>query len=366
MNERERVFAVLNGQKPDRIPWFADLDYWIAYLNTEDRMPGKYKNPQGVYQLSRDLGAGFYLQGYFPFHEIHDYEEKIEIRGNQRMTRAVTPYGEIQQVEAWLPISYCWSWPERYVKNWRDLKPLRYLFEHTYYEPDYQLAAERYDNIGDNGIVLCYLPRSPFMMTCVLLASIEAVSFALADAHEEFDETMESMTRNLDAAAELAVHSPAECQMIPDNISSEMVGKKLYARYVRPFHERWVRRIREAGKISCVHVDGTLKGLVREISGAGFDFIEAMTPYPVGDLAVEDWQDWVNEKVVMWGGIPGGYFTDLISDADFDAFVIRLLKTMTSEPRYVLGVADQVSPCSRWERIARVRRLVDQYGEYSG
>ena len=66
----------------------------------------------------------------------------------------------------------------------------------------------------------------------------------------------------------------------------------------------------------------------------------------------------------MWGGIPGVYFTDLVSDKEFDAFVIRLLETMTNEPRYVLGVADQVPPRSRWERIAQVRPLVEKYGRY--
>ena len=364
MNERERVLAVLKGQKPDQIPWLADLDYWMGYLRTDHLMQEKYEG-RGIYQLSKDLGAGFYLQGYSPFREIHDYAETIETQGNRRVTTIQTPHGPIQQVETWLPDAYCWAWTDKYVKTWRDLKALRYVYEHTFYEPDYQLAFERYELIGDNGIVLCYLPRSPFMVTTVLLAGIETVSFAITDAQDEFDETMAVMTANLDVASELSLRSPAECLMIPDNISSEVVGKKWYARYVRPFHERWTERIRAAGKISCVHVDGTLKGLVREISSAGFDFLEALTPAPVGDLAVEEWKDWVSEKVVMWGGIPGLYFSDLVSDEEFDAFVIRLLRTMTQEPRYVLGVADQVPPRSRWERIARVRPLVDQYGGYS-
>ena len=34
--------------------------------------------------------------------------------------------------------------------------------------------------------------------------------------------------------------------------------------------------------------------------------------------------------------------------AEFDAFVIRTLHVMTSAPRYVLGVADQVPPRARW------------------
>jgi hypothetical protein len=363
MNERERALAVLSGRKPDLIPWYADLAYWTTYLNTDHLMPAKYKG-DGMYQLNRDLGTGFYLQGFFPFQEIHDYEETIERQGNARITRINTPYGEIRQVEAWIPEAYCWAWPEKYVKSWRDLKALQHVFEHTHYEPDYQLAADRYDLIGDNGVVLCYLPRSPFMVTTVLLAGIEAVAFAIADARDEFDETMAVLTQNLDVASDLAVNSPAECLMIPDNISSEVVGKNLYARYVRPFHAKWTTRIRDAGKISCVHIDGTLSGLVREISDAGFDFLEAMTPHPVGDIPVEEWKNWINDKAVMWGGIPGVYFTDLVSDQEFDAFVIRLLETMTSEPRYVLGVADQVPPQSRWERIARVRPLVEEYGRY--
>jgi len=37
---------------------------------------------------------------------------------------------------------------------------------------------------------------------------------------------------------------------------------------------------------------------------------------------------------------------------------------MTSAPRYVLGVADQVPPRARWQRIRRVADLVEQYGRY--
>jgi hypothetical protein len=84
----------------------------------------------------------------------------------------------------------------------------------------------------------------------------------------------------------------------------------------------------------------------------------------VGDLPIEEWHKWVAPNTVMWGGIPGVYFTDLVGDEEFDAFVIRLLKVMRSQPRYVLGVADQVPPRSRLERIARVRPLVEEYGRY--
>jgi hypothetical protein len=364
MDVRSRILAVLKGEKPDVVPWCADLDYWMAYLNTENLMPDKYKGT-GIYQLNRDLGSGFYLQGYFPFKEVFDGVEVItETQGDYRITYARTPHGEIRQIERWLSQSYCWAYSEHWVKTWRDLKALRFLYEHTFYEPDYELAADRYEMIGDNGIVLCYLPRSAFMVMVVLLAGIQTVTYCLADAPEEFEETYAALRQNLEIASEIALNSPAECLMIPENLSSEVVGKKLYNKYVRDHHLRWARRIKEAGKYSCVHVDGTLKGLVREVSQTGFTFLEALTPEPVGDLPIEEWRQWVADGTVMWGGIPGVYFTDLVSDADFDEFVIRVLKVMRSEPRYVLGVADQVPPRSRWERIARVRPLVEQHGRF--
>jgi hypothetical protein len=47
---------------------------------------------------------------------------------------------------------------------------------------------------------------------------------------------------------------------------------------------------------------------------------------------------------VFWGGIPGAFFTPLVSDEEFDAHVKRTIEVMRRSPRYVLGVADQVPP----------------------
>lgn len=59
------------------------------------------------------------------------------------------------------------------------------------------------------------------------------------------------------------------------------------------------------------------------------------------------------------------FFTELVSDQDFDAHVHRVLEVMRSEPRYVLGVADQVPPGGLERRVRRVRELVEEYGTYT-
>lgn len=39
MTERERVLTLLAGGRPDRIPWFGDLDYWATSLIGRGRTP---------------------------------------------------------------------------------------------------------------------------------------------------------------------------------------------------------------------------------------------------------------------------------------------------------------------------------------
>ena len=362
MNLRERVLAVLNGNEPDCVPWLGDLDYWISALRDKGNLPQKYQG-DGIFQLHRDLGVGFYLQGYFPFKTVNE-NVQIEVKTQRglRTTLVKTPVGAISATEKYLADSSCWAYEDHFVKSWRDLKPLRYWYEHMQFSPDYDTARRRYDLVGDNGLVLCYLPKSPLMELVALDAGIEAVTYALVDAPEEFEETIKVLGIKADEAARIALNSPAECLMIPENLSSEVVGKKLYNRFMRPYDERWTSAIHEAGKYAFVHMDGTLGGLIAEVASTGFDVLEALTPSPVGDLSVQEMRNKVGDKTIIWGGIPGLFFTDIVSDDEFDNFVVMILSIMKEGKGYVLGVADQVPPGASWSRIKRVSDLVEKYG----
>ena len=365
MCARERVLAVMDGRTPDRVPWMGDLDYWISSLKLSGKLPRQYMTPEGLFQLHRDLGVGFYLQGYFPFSADSPGVQLIEKTENrQTITEVITPVGSIRQVSVFLPESFTWATVEHFVKSIADLKVIRYWYESTSYSPKYGTATERRQLIGEGGIVLCYLPKSPLMELVALHAGIETVTYAFYDAPEELDETLAVMEGKADEAALIALGSPAECLMIPENLSSEVIGKRLYEKFMRPYEEKWVARIREAGKRSFVHMDGTMKGLITEVASTGFDVLEALTPSPVGDIPLGEIVDWVAESTIIWGGLPGFYFTDMVGDDEFDQYVIKALEVMKSRPRYVLGVADQVPPGARGERIRRVAELVDLHGRY--
>ncbi len=366
MTPRERVLGILNGSKPDRVPWLGDLDYWATALIGRGIKPIDFKQSDAYIDWHRDLGVGFYLQGYWPFRTIiENCTVKEWNEGNLRRRQIDTPHGSLCETWTWLAESFAEAPTEHLVKSAKDLRAYRYIHENTRYEPDYSFAERRCTQVGDMGVVLCYLPRSPLMQMIACDAGVNTVVEAFAEAPEEFGETMGAARFSHDAAARLAIDSPSEILMIPENLSSECVGKTLYNLFMRDYEETWAARIKEAGKFSCIHLDGTMKGLLRETCARGLTFIEALTPAPVGDLEIERWAEWSgNSETILWGGIPGVYFTSLIDDSEFDSHVKRVLAVMRSEPRYVLGVADQVPPDGLDRRVRRVHELVEQYGIY--
>ena len=367
MTERERVLTLLRGGRPDRVPWFGDLDYWATALIGRGQKPAGFKESDAYIDWHRDLGVGFYLQGNFPFRTSIEGCRVTEWReGPARRRRVETPRGPLTETWTWLAESFAEAPTERLIKSAADLPAYRSLFEHTRYEPDYAFAERRARQVGGQGVVLCYLPKSPFMQMVALDAGIAAVAEIAADAPDELAETVAAVRAAHDRAARIAVASPAEVLMIPENLSSEVVGPRFYELYMRDYHESWCRAIAAAGKLSCVHLDGTLKGLLRQVASAGFTFIEAMTPAPVGDLEAERWTEWCGGgRTVFWGGLPGVYFTDIVSDAEFERHTRAVLQVMASEPRYVLGVADQVPPDGLERRVRRVAELADEYGRYA-
>ena len=173
MTPRERVLAVLNGQKPDRVPWFGDLDYWATALIGRGEKPQDFKQSDAYLDWHRDLGVGFYLQGYFPFRTITEHCRVREwTEGNLRRRQIETPCGTLRETWTWLAESFAEAPTEHLVKSAADLRAYRYFHENTRYEPDYAFAERRRAQVGDMGVVLCYLPKSPLMQLIALDAGV--------------------------------------------------------------------------------------------------------------------------------------------------------------------------------------------------
>jgi uroporphyrinogen-III decarboxylase len=366
MTPRERIFTILTGKQPDRVPWFGDLDYWANSLINRGLKPEGFIQSDDYIKWHRDLGVGFYLQGYFPYKQIFSNCKVQEWNeGNRRYKQIGTPAGSVRECWEYIPTSFSEGPIEHFMKSEADISVMKFMYENIRFEPDYDFARKRLQQVGDQGVVLCYLPKSPFMHLMALEAGVVSVTMAALTMPDEFADLLTIMKKAFDQAAQIAVESPAEVLMIPENLSSEMVGPHLFQLYMYDYQKEWTDKISNAGKYSFIHIDGTLRGLLQQEASVGFSVLEALTPYPVGDLKIEDFAGVAGDsKSILWGGLPGVYFTASVSDEEFERHVKQVLSVMVQEPRYVLGVADQVPPDGLKSRVRRVSELVDEFGKY--
>ncbi|MEI6788964.1 MAG: uroporphyrinogen decarboxylase family protein [bacterium] len=368
MNERDNLLELLKGGKPERVPWLGDLTYWVGELVGRGYKPADFFQSSAYIDWHMDLGVGYYLQGYHPFKTSYQNCVVKDWRdGLKRYHQIETPKGTLRECWQSMPEDFTEGPIEHLVKTVADLPAYQYMHAHSRYEPDYTFAEQRLAQLRKTGAgaLLLYLPKSPLMQMVALDAGIMALIEMQCEDPALLRETLAVVKESHDRAAQIAVDSPAEILMIPENLSAEVVGPDLFEEYMRPYQSQWASAIKQAGKYSCIHMDGTLKGLLRQECTVGLTFIEAMTPSPVGDLAVGDWADFCdNKETILWGGIPGGYFTPLVSDAEFDRHIRETLAVMRRSPQYVLGVADQVPPGALESRVRRVRELVNECGAY--
>ena len=141
--------------------------------------------------------------------------------------------------------------------------------------PNPEPALRRRPWVEDLGVVLCYLPRSPFIKLTVQLAGISNIVDLWLDARDEFK--------------------------------------------------------------------GTLA---------------------VGDASIHEVRAMAGPRPILWEGVPGIYFTPLVTDQEFERHVREVLEVMVRDKRIVLGVADQVPPDGLRSRVARVAELVERHGQY--
>ena len=118
------------------------------------------------------------------------------------------------------------------------------------------------------------------MHLAVLDAGIENLTLIAMDAPGELEETLSVMRGRFESAADISLRSPGDAVMIPDNLSSEMIGKVFFERYVRDVQSDWVSRIRGASRYSS----------------------STLTDPSAGSSSI------------FWGGIPGSYFTPVVPD----------------------------------------------------
>jgi len=69
-------------------------------------------------------------------------------------------------------------------------------------------------------------------------------------------------------------------------------------------------------------------------------------------------------RVIIWGGVPSAILEAPYTDAAFEACMAELFRVITPGHVFILGVADNVMPGAKVDRLRRIARMVEEYGRY--
>ena len=105
---------------------------------------------------------------------------------------------------------------------------------------------------------------------------------------------------------------------------------------------------------------GTLRGIMPLLGKSGLDYIEAVTPKPTGDVAVEDLRDLAGPDVILFGGIPGAMFAPPFTAEDMRRQVELVIAHHWDYGKFIMGVADQVPPNGDLNLVRLAGDLVEE------
>lgn len=355
---------MLRGEPVNRVVWTADICYWLAGRQQAGAADPAWQTEEGVLRFQRDLGIMPYYEYSGFWAGTPHYESSLEIVSETRGARTVhlirTPVGELREELLGLPESCCTGCVRHYVASEKDLDVLQYVLERRRWVPA-DLAAHRrrmnrwraYDGFPALG-----LPRSPLAALCCEWAGVENLTYLLADCRGKVVRLLELMEEQEAPVLEAVCAAAPPLVHFPDNLDSENLTG-LYDEFMAGGHRRRLERLHRAGIRCAVHLDGAVRGLLPKLVAAGFDAIEALTPKPAGDLEVREIRALAdNERVILWGGVPGAMFAAPYTWADMERQVRAVLAAWRDRP-FVLGVADQVPPDGNIEFCRRIAEMLN-------
>lgn len=367
MTHNERLLAVFRGERPDVIPWHADLTYWYNAQRAWGRLPERWQG-EGVRQMYVDLNTGCHEHALFsPWQQqfegteivTQEYEEdgkrfqKVEWR---------TPVGTLTQIKQYEPEAATWAYRQYPVRSVADLRTLRWMYERLTVTPHFEPEQAALEFWRDWGVPSSVPPRSPMAHLIVIWAGVTHTSYALADAPEELEKTLWTMHEAEDPIYQAIARAPAPLVYFGENITGEVVSPHLFDRWYRPFYEVRVPQLHAAGKFIFVHVDGAFRNILKPLAATGVDCAQSLTPAPVGDVPVSQMRAVAGPNLILWGGVPAAFFSPLYPEQALVDIVKECLAHYRQDGKFMLCVCDQVPPDGIIERVKRVSDLVERYG----
>lgn len=380
MTNRERLLAILDHKSPDRIPWIPRLQLWYDARRAEGTMPERFRG-MSLREVERALRLGnparagrLYRERFTADLDVVAYRD-----GDTDVVEYRTPYGTAESRR--LKSAELTGYTERGldlthpITQEKDYDVWEYVVEHTYYEPIYEsyLAYDR--EVGSDGLPLVSAGAGgnsltasgdcPFHHFLLYLAGYNQAYYELNDRTERVERLMRVMTDcDRERLWPIIANSPARLILHGVHFDSQMTPPELFTRYITPYYQEFSAVLHAHGQSLSFHADDDSRLILSLVKEAGFDMGECFTTAPMVSVTLAETRAVWGTDVIIWGGVPSVILEDTTPEEEFEEYMREVFRTIAPGDAFILGVADNVMPLSRIERVERITEMVEEYGAY--
>ena len=396
MTHRQRMLMAMRGEMPDILPYVPRIDLWYNANSVAGTLPKKHKG-RTQDEISRAEGWALhkivpeYLKVRKPEHSLHraigiyslkelvfrckfssDVEIKVNREGDVTHVEYHTPVGMVSTATIYTEemrkagASITWV-KERVIKKPEDYRVVGYIFENLELIPDFDDFMKWKNDIGEDGVAAtrgCGLGgASP--MHFIQKDFIDATEFYYHyhDHQKEMRALAGIIEDYFNQALKIIADSPGEAVLWGSNFDDMITYPSLFEKEMLPWIRKAADILGSKGKIVICHCDGENLGLMDLIRDSGMHVAEAVTPYPMTKVKIEEYYQRWSDKLTIWGGIPEVLLMEeTATDEDLECYLDHLFKAVAPGRRFIVGIADTTPAHAVFDRLVRIGERVEKEG----
>lgn len=359
---------VVFGNAGGRTIWQPRIGCWVTdRAFAGDPFPAPFTG-MDLYAIYRELDCSARLYEYNAcFRRIeHPAVSTTSEQLNETDTRTViqTPVGRQVRVlrrtpSSWHPITVEWE-----VATEDELKVATWREEHTGWDWDQAAYEQLQAEVGDLGAATMFMPRMNVQSLYIEKMGSQQGIYAIYDWPDTVEAYFRALEESHSRLIDVINASPIDIINFGENVHAGTLPPQWFLKYHLPACQRRVERLHAADKFVSAHWDGDVKPLLPYVHETGLDGIEAITPYPQGDVTLEEIKAALGDEVFLMDGIPAIYFDTTFSEKTLADCAARIIELFA--PNLVLGISDEISSTGDLERVRLVGQMVDAYNAQFG
>jgi uroporphyrinogen-III decarboxylase len=350
MTTRERMLAVYEHRMPDKFP----LGIYGRYLprgEIDRKLREKGLGIIDYHPLVTFLGP--------PWHELPGYISDVTDT-QVRIDRYFERGRMVQRTTYETPVGSIWREKEPsigdgsehvrnyFIKNLEDYKIMTYIIEHTVISSNEGAIAARRAALGEDGVLLGRLDRSPYQKLLLEFVGAERFLVDLFEEPEAVEGLMDVMYSRLEESCEKALSTEALLVWQPDNVTADMTPPKYFEKYLLPYYKKLSARLHGAGKKLVAHLDGKVRALRELIPESGIDVLDSLSfPDIGGDMTLQEARE-AFPGISVLPNFPSNLSP--ASEEEIRGFLRNLKAIAGTEEPFMLQISEDLQDGS-WPRV---------------